>query len=346
MKKFICKLITFVEILTIVGANSMATISYASDQIADSKTSQDNVKVRATINDSNDTKAEINGDVKLKLNISVQNTGYLKDIKFTLDGNNYELNSDNEASSKGSFAEIANSSENSTTSNESSNNVENTVEENAEKTTAENAVSGNETNTGNETLDNETIASNEVSESKTSTAENTVSDNKTVASNEASESKTSTDVNTVSDNKETATATTEKTESNETTENQIATNKIKSINDNVIELNEVNAGESETIEIPITFKKSDVVSKEEYSKESTIKFEAKYVNEKGKEKTVKKSIKQKLEWTANAEEQISQKLVRYLKFDKNTLISFEVKDGIKDNSIPVTNKEINISSKC
>ena len=148
MKKFICKLITFVEILTIVGANSMATISYASDQIADSKTSQDNVKVSATINDSNDTKAEINGDVKLKLNISVQNTGYLKDIKFTLDGNNYELNSDNEASSKGSFAEIANSSENSTTSNESSNNVENTVEENAEKTTAENAVSGNETNTG------------------------------------------------------------------------------------------------------------------------------------------------------------------------------------------------------
>ena len=344
MKKFICKLITFVEILTIVGANSMATISYASDQIADSKTSQDNVKVSATINDSNDTKAEINGDVKLKLNISVQNTGYLKDIKFTLDGNNYELNSDNEASSKGSFAEIANSSENSTTSNESSNNVENTVEENAEKTTAENAVSGNETNTGNDTLDNETIASNEVSESKTSTAENTVSDNKTVASNEISQSKTSTEVNTVSDNKETAGATTEKTESNETTENEIATNKIKSINDNVIELNEVNAGESETIEIPITFKKSDVVSKEEYSKESTIKFEAKYVNEKGKEKTVKKSIKQKLEWTANAEEQISQKLVRYLKFDKNTLISFEVKDGIKDNSIPVTNKEINISS--
>ena len=49
-----------------------------------------------TINDSNDTRAEINSDVKLKLNVSVQNTGYLKDIKVTLDGNNYELNNEDQ----------------------------------------------------------------------------------------------------------------------------------------------------------------------------------------------------------------------------------------------------------
>ena len=109
-------------------------------------------------------------------------------------------------------------------------------------------------------------------------------------------------------------------------------------------MNEINAGDSETIEIPIIFKKNDAVAKEEYSKESTIKFEAKYVNEKGKEKSVKKSIKQKLEWTVKSEEQISQKLVRYLKYDKSTLISFKINDGMKDNTIPVTSKEINITS--
>lgn len=242
MKRFICRLITIVEILALVSINSMATIAYASNEIADTKTSQDNVNFSATINDSNDTKAEIGSDVKLKLNVSVENTGYLKDIKITLDGNNFELNSEEQANSKGSFTEVA--SEGDTSANSS---------------------------------------------------DNTSSD-------------------------------------------------IKAINDNVIELNEINAGESKNIEIPISFKKGDAISKEEYSKESAINFEAKYVNEKGKEKVIKKSIKQKLEWTINAEEQISQKLVRYLKYDKNTLISFEINDGIKDNAIPVTNKEINVAS--
>ena len=319
MKRFIFKLVTFVEILSIVSANSMATVVYASDQIADAKTSQDNVSISATINDSNDTKAEINSDVKLKLNVSVQNTGYLKDIKVTLDGNNYELNNEDETSSKGSFAEIANNSESSATSNANADNV-----------TATTSNDGKDANVAS--------ATNEQSE-------NVVDNNNTattVNSNSIGNNTTATS------NAENATTTNSNTDENALTTNNLDSkndaSQIKSINDNVIELNEVNAGESKTVEIPITFKKSDVVSKEEYSKESTIKFEAKYVNEKGKEKTVKKSIKQKLEWTVNSEEQISQKLVRYLKFDKNTLISFEVKDGIKDNSIPVTNKEINITS--
>lgn len=307
MKRFIYKLVTFLEILSIVSANSMATVVCASDQIADAKTSQDNVSISATINDSNDTRAEINSDVKLKLNVSVQNTGYLKDIKVTLDGNNYELNDDDETSSKGSFAEIANNSESSATSNDGKDvNVASTTNEQSENV-----------------VDNNNIA--------TTVTSNSIGNNTTTTSN--AENVTTTDSN---------------TDENALTTNNLGSkndaSQIKSINDNVIELNEVNAGESKIVEIPITFKKSDVVSKEEYSKESTIKFEAKYVNEKGKEKTVKKSIKQKLEWTANSEEQISQKLVRYLKFDKNTLISFEINDGIKDNSVPVTNKEINITS--
>jgi len=242
MKRFICRLITIVEILALVSINSMATIAYASNEIADTKTSQDNVNFSATINDSNDTKAEIGSDVKLKLNVSVENTGYLKDIKITLDGNNFELNNDEQTNSKGSYTEVASNADTSLTSSNS----------------------------------------------------------------------TSSD--------------------------------IKAINDNIIELNEINVGESKNIEIPVRFKKGDAISKDEYSKESAINFEAKYVNEKGKEKVIKKSIKQKLEWTVKAEEQISQKLVRYLKYDKNTLISFKVSDGLKDNAIPVTNKEINITS--
>lgn len=298
MKRFIFKLVTFVEILSIVSANSMATVVYASDQIADAKTSQDNVSISATINDSNDTKAEINSDVKLKLNVSVQNTGYLKDIKVTLDGNNYELNNEDETSSKGSFAEITNNSESSATSNANTDNVT--------ATTSNDGKDANVASATNEQSENVVDNNNIATTTDSNTDENALTTNNLDSKNDASQ--------------------------------------IKSINDNVIELNEVNAGESKAVEIPITFKKSDVVSKEEYSKESTIKFEAKYVNEKGKEKTVKKSIKQKLEWTVNSEEQISQKLVRYLKFDKNTLISFEINDGIKDNSVPVTNKEINITS--
>ena len=179
MKRFICRLITIVEILALVSINSMATIAYASNEIADTKTSQDNVNFSATINDSNDTKAEIGSDVKLKLNVSVENTGYLKDIKITLDGNNFELNNDEQTNSKGSYTEVASNADTSLTSSDS----------------------------------------------------------------------TSSD--------------------------------IKAINDNIIELNEINAGESKNIEIPVRFKKGDAISKDEYSKESAINFEAKYINKKG-----------------------------------------------------------------
>ena len=329
MKRFIYKLVTFLEILSIVSANSMATVVCASDQIADAKTSQDNVSISATINDSNDTKAEINSDVKLKLNVSVQNTGYLKDIKVTLDGNNYELNNDDETSSKGSFAEIANNSESSATSNANADNVTATTSNDGKDANVASATNEQSENVVNNNNTATTVTSNSIGNNTTTTSAAGKATTTTSEAGNAATKNSNTDENALTTN-------------NLDSKNDAS--QIKSINDNVIELNEVNAGESKTVEIPITFKKSDVVSKEEYSKESTIKFEAKYVNEKGKEKTVKKSIKQKLEWTVNSEEQISQKLVRYLKFDKNTLISFEINDGIKDNSVPVTNKEINITS--
>ena len=237
----------------------------------------------------------------MKLNVSVQNTGYLKDIKVALDGNNYELNDDDETSSKGSFAEIANNSESSATSNANADNVT--------ATTSNDGKDANVASTTNEQSENvvdnnniaTTVTSNSIGNNTTATSE---TGNATTATSEAGNA-------TTTSNAENATI----TDSN-TDEKALATNnldskndasQIKSINDNVIELNEVNAGESKTVE-------------------------------------VKKSIKQKLEWTVNTEEQISQKLVRYLKFDKNTLISFEINEGIKDNSVPVTNKEINITS--
>lgn len=119
---------------------------------------------------------------------------------------------------------------------------------------------------------------------------------------------------------------------------------INKIEDNVITLNQINAGESASIELPIEFNKTEKVNPELFSRESTITLNAVYVNEAGKEKKIEKSYTLKVNWTKDdAEGIISQSLVRYLAYDTNkTMLSFEVVAGVKDNTIPATAEQIEI----
>lgn len=341
MKKFVVNLITLLEIVAIVGINSFTTIVYADELILDAKTSEDNVLFSAKINDSNDAQANVDDGAKLNLYLAIANAGYLKDIKVTLNDSNYQVNANEEPDEKGSLYEVTDGSE------KSSNN---TVKEEVTKTSSEeNKTSASENKAS---TDLSTVVEN-VSDSKNEALQEkaeSLNSNQTNSAKVSSENGTtvSTSINSVNGGSDTvATAkTTEETispnsDSEATTE---TSNLIKSISDNVIELNEVTAGNSERISIPLIFRKLDQVSASEYSKTSKIDFEATYVNEKGKEKKIKKSTDQKLTWNVNQEEEISQKLVRYLKYDSNTLVSFEISDGIKDNKIPAVSKEIKITA--
>ena len=120
---------------------------------------------------------------------------------------------------------------------------------------------------------------------------------------------------------------------------------VKSINGSKIYLNEVNAGEVTESLVNIHLAKTDYVEANQFDKESSVVFNAIYVNEAGKEKEVNKEFKLNVKWNASANEIISQELTRYIQYNNNnTLVSFKITDGIKDNLIPVLNKVITINA--
>ena len=73
----------------------------------------------------------------------------------------------------------------------------------------------------------------------------------------------------------------------------VSNENVANIENNVISLKEVNSNESKKINIPIKFNKSNLISEDEFNKQSEVKLNAVYVNDKGKEKKIKKKKKKK-----------------------------------------------------
>ena len=120
---------------------------------------------------------------------------------------------------------------------------------------------------------------------------------------------------------------------------------VKSITEDTIELNTVDYGKTLDLAIPIKFNKQDTISVDEFTKENIITFDAIYVNNKGKEKKVTKTVKQKIDWSGEAHYNISQSVTRYLKYDsENTMLSINVKDSLEDNALPAVSKTIEINA--
>ncbi len=124
-----------------------------------------------------------------------------------------------------------------------------------------------------------------------------------------------------------------------------ATNEnIKEINGNEITLNEIKAGQVANISIPVHFDKKDQIELNDLNKDSKVILNAIYVNEKGKERKIEKSLTLHVEWSAeDATEVVKQTLVRFIKYDDHkTMLSFKVEEGIENNKIPATEKTTTI----
>ncbi len=219
MQKVFNKVIAIVLTFMMVGVNFIATSVYAANEIIqDSTTTEANVQFDAKLGDSYNTTATLEDGAKLNLTLKVLNTGYLKNPKVTINGNNYEVT-------------------------------------------------------------------------------------------------------------------------------DITDKNVKSVSGNVIELNQVNAGETINISLPIKLNKSESLATDAFSRDSTITLNATYVNAKGAEKSITKSLTEHLEWKADATYSISQKLIRYIKYASNkTMLSIEVSDGINENKVPTLNKEISVKA--
>ena len=88
---------------------------------------------------------------------------------------------------------------------------------------------------------------------------------------------------------------------------------IRSVNGNVIQLNEIDAGDTLEFDIPIKYKKSEEVSSEDYNKQSQVVLKGIFVNARNEEKAISISGAINVKWTVKAEGSIKQELVRYLK---------------------------------
>lgn len=120
---------------------------------------------------------------------------------------------------------------------------------------------------------------------------------------------------------------------------------VKSVTKDTIELNTIDYGKTMDLTIPVKFNKQDTISVDEFTKENKITFDAIYVNNKGKEKKVTKTVKQKIDWSGEANYNISQTVTRYLKYDsENTMLSINVKDSLADNALPAVSKTIEINA--
>ena len=71
------KMLSFIVVLLLVLVNAMPVISYASEQVVDNKTSEENVEFTAKIDGLTDSKADLSSTLNLNLSVKVLNTGYI-----------------------------------------------------------------------------------------------------------------------------------------------------------------------------------------------------------------------------------------------------------------------------
>ncbi len=112
------------------------------------------------------------------------------------------------------------------------------------------------------------------------------------------------------------------------------------IENNVIKIGQVNNDKPVNYSIPLEFEKNDLISADYFEKDSTVKLDATYINEKGNEEKISKTIKEHLKWDTDVETSIRQELTRYLKYGNKTLLSFKISSGVKDNKFPISEKTI------
>ena len=281
MQKNTLKIVAMLTTLLLIGTMFIPTLVYASEEIQDQKTSQENVLFNATIQNKYEAKLNLLAEATLELDLAVKNTGYLKDINVILEGNNYELITTKEPEQNLDILTV-----NEETTQEITSGVANGALE---------AVQGNVDNPIDDGLAGATMGGSALNET----------------TNEAGKTGSEEIKNNI-------------------TETVESTNKIKAIRENVIEINEIKSGEIASIKLPIKFKEEDKISVEDYNKESTVTLNAIYVNEKGKEKKITKTITHKIEWTLDVTEKIEQQITKYLKYNNNTIIGVEIRDEMKN----------------
>lgn len=125
---------------------------------------------------------------------------------------------------------------------------------------------------------------------------------------------------------------------------EVKSDYVEKMEGNTLLLEQINSDEVIKIEIPVKFENNSIINLDDLSKESSVKFTADYLGGNGKEKSIKKDLDLKLNWTAKTELEVSEEITKYIPFEiednKGLLIETEITERIKDGVLPI--KESNI----
>ena len=128
----------------------------------------------------------------------------------------------------------------------------------------------------------------------------------------------------------------------------IANENIQSIDigNNKIVLNKINNGSDVTIELPIEILESESVAIDYFSKETTTKFTATYINGDGDEKPIEKEIINKLSWRGTAEAELYVEGTKFVPYAINeaygVLVQTKVNSSVKDGTLPIKTTNIEV----
>ena len=106
--------------------------------------------------------------------------------------------------------------------------------------------------------------------------------------------------------------------------------------DGELKLQDITGEDQKVAKVKAKFNKGETNKKSDFNKESKITFSAVYTNELGKEKRIEKIIKLKVDWQVkDVETELYQELIRYIKYDNKTMITYRINEQVKNDKIPV-----------
>ena len=122
----------------------------------------------------------------------------------------------------------------------------------------------------------------------------------------------------------------------------IQNEKIKSIENNTINLNDIN--DATTLEIPLTMQKNDNLRLDYLDKETTVNMKAIYINDSGKNIEVKKELKIRLKWNLNTDFELTSNITNVLPFGERTLIQQKINIKEIERKSPIEQTKLSITA--
>lgn len=128
---------------------------------------------------------------------------------------------------------------------------------------------------------------------------------------------------------------------------QEETKQITNIDTNTskVSFNQINKEQEVNVTIPISFSQTQKINPSCFSKQNIAKLTGTYIDENGKEKSIKAEIKIQIDWTQTPEVELEEQILRYMPYtaeETGYMLQTVVKSSVKNNVLPVKEEKIEI----